>query len=485
MVAAVLLPFVAMLIWRRGKPSKKRTFFFISAILLQGAVCAAIIAMLLVQFGALELEWRGGYVPVLTWAKTKTDLAALARSRATPAKPTGARAVAPGAGARWAGFRGPHGTGEYTETPILTNWPAGGLKLLWRQPCGGGYSSFAMVDGRAFTLEQRSECEVIVAYDIETGGELWTNGWPARFAEYHSDEGPRSTPTYDDGKIYALGAAGEFRCVDAGCGKVIWAKNIAAENNAELPDYGLTASPLIVDEKIILQPDAYKGRSVVCYDKRDGRQLWHALDMPMGYATPMLMTNDGERQVVVCGRPFTVGLRLSDGEEQWRYNWHINNNERPITQPVAIGGNRLMLSAAYMTGCAAFEVTKTNDAFATRELWRNKSLKSKFASSVLFENHVYGFDEDILACIDTRTGERMWKDGRYGYGQVLLANGHLVIQCANGDLALVKAAPDKWTELARFPALHGKTWNIPAIGAGRLLVRNCAEMACYEISVVN
>ena len=144
-----------------------------------------------------------------------------------------------------------------------------------------------------------------------------------------------------------------------------------------------------------------------------------------------------------------------------------------------------MLSAAYMTGCAAFEIERTTNGFETRELWRNRNLKTKFASAVVWQGFVYGLDEDILVCIDAQTGERKWKDGRYGYGQLLLASGHLIVLCANGDLALVKATPERWIELARFPALNGKSWNAPAIGGGLLLIRNGAEMACYEISPTN
>jgi outer membrane protein assembly factor BamB len=339
-----------------------------------------------------------------------------------------------------------------------------------------------MVDGRAFTIEQRREDEVVVAYDVATGRELWTNGWPAKFSEYHSDEGPRTTPTYDDGDLYVLGSTGEFRALDAATGSVIWAKNIVEENKAALPDYGLVASPLIVDEKIILQPDAYKGKSVICYNKRDGKVVWSALDLPMGYASPILVTLGGERQVIVCGRPYAIGLRLEDGAERWRFLWHIINNERPITQPMELGNNRFMLTAAYLTGCAAFEVNRNGDNYQTRELWRNHSLKAKFASAVLWQGFIYGLDEDILVCLDAQTGERKWKDGRYGYGQILLASGHLIIQCANGDLALVQATPERWVEKARIPALNGKTWNVPAIAGGRLLVRNGAEMACFDIS---
>ena len=147
-----------------------------------------------------------------------------------------------------------------------------------------------------------------------------------------------------------------------------------------------------------------------------------------------------------------------------------------------IGTNTFVVSAAYMTGCASVEVDRTNDVFTARELWRSKSVKMKFSSGVFYQGYVYGLDEDILACVDAQTGERKWKDGRYGYGQLLLASGHLIVLCADGRLVLVKATPEGLTEEASFSAWSGKTWNTPAIGAGRLLIRNNAKMACYEIS---
>jgi outer membrane protein assembly factor BamB len=205
----------------------------------------------------------------------------------------------------------------------------------------------------------------------------------------------------------------------------------------------------------------------------------------MGYATPVLIAPDGEPQVVVCTRPDIIGLRLSDGAERWHYTWHITANERPITEPLKVSTNRVMVSAAYMTGAGEFEINRTKDGFEAREVWRNKNLKSKFASSVIWQGYIYGLDEDILVCLDAKTGERKWKDGRYGYGQLVMAQGNLIVVCANGDLALVTATPEKLTEVARFPALHGKTWNYPAISGGRLLMRNGAEMACYEIAATD
>ena len=128
------------------------------------------------------------------------------------------------------------------------------------------------------------------------------------------------------------------------------------------------------------------------------------------------------------------------------------------------------------------EVIQTENAFTARTVWENINMKNKFNSSVLYQQHIYGLDEGILACIDARTGERKWKSGRYGYGQVLLASGYLIVLTETGDLVLVKATPERHEEVARFSALEGKSWNHPAIADGHLLVRNAREMAAYKIA---
>jgi outer membrane protein assembly factor BamB len=178
-----------------------------------------------------------------------------------------------------------------------------------------------------------------------------------------------------------------------------------------------------------------------------------------------------------------MGLKIEDGSMLWQFPWTIQMNNRNIAQPIILSTNRFLLSGGYGTGGVAVEITPTEKGFLAREVWRNKNLKNKFTSSVFRQGHVYGLDEDILTCIDAETGERKWKEGRYDYGQVLLASGQLIVLCGNGDLAVVQATPEKHEELTRFPAIAGKTWNHPALGGGFLLVRNAVEMACFDISV--
>jgi outer membrane protein assembly factor BamB len=380
----------------------------------------------------------------------------------------------------WPDFRGPNRDGRYIETSIRTDWPSGGLRRLWKQPIGLGYASFVTANGRAFTIEQRRHQEVVSAYDIETGREIWTHGWDAEFQEYMGGDGPRATPTYHDGRIYALGATGEFRCLDAGSGALIWRHDILAENHASNLQWGMAGSPLIVDGTVIVLPGGPSGRSVVAYDRITGQPVWHAQDDEASYTSPMLVTLAGVRQLLVVSASRATGLAVADGRLLWEYPW-VTNQGISVAQPLLVGHDRVFLSAGYDHGAAVFEVIRDGGRFATRKVWENNRMKNKFTSSVLLDGSIYGLDESILACVDAATGDLKWKGGRYGYGEVLLAGDHLIVLTEDGDVVLVKATPERHVEVARFAALDGKTWNHPVIADGRLLVRNLQEMAAFDI----
>jgi outer membrane protein assembly factor BamB len=193
------------------------------------------------------------------------------------------------------------------------------------------------------------------------------------------------------------------------------------------------------------------------------------------------MTLAGRRQIVVVSSSRILGLVPEDGSLLWSYTWDTDMGIN-VSQPIPVDKNRFFISAGYGTGAALVEVSGSGNSFSAKTIWENINMKNKFNSSVLHEGHVYGLDEGILTCLDVSTGTRKWKGGRYGYGQVILASGHLIVSSDTGELALVKATPDQYTEVARFPALEGKTWNYPAIANGRLLVRNATQMAAFDIA---
>ena len=380
----------------------------------------------------------------------------------------------------WTSFRGPNRDGRYEEMAVSAAWPAQGPPLLWKQPIGLGYASFVIADRRAYTIEQRRGKETVAAYDLDTGRELWTQSWNAVYTDSTGD-GPRATPTWDDGRLYALGATGELRCLDAKNGVVIWGKNILSENQASNLPWAMAASPLIVDDKVILLPGGTSNNSVVAYNKMTGAPIWKSQSDRQAYVSPMLVTLAGRRQIVVVSASRAFGLEPGDGSMLWSYLWDTDMGIN-VSQPIMVDGNHFFISSGYGKGAALVEVSGSGKNLSTRTVWENVNMKNKFNSSVLHNGYVYGLDEGILTCVDVRTGERKWKGGRYGYGQVLLAGGNLIVMTDNGELVLVRATPDQLSEVARFTALEGKTWNYPAIAGGRLLVRNANEMAAYNIA---
>jgi len=396
-------------------------------------------------------------------------------------QPNAAPAAAARSGRRnyWTNFRGPARDGRYDEQPIRTNWQ-GGLQQLWKQPSGGGYSSFSVADGVAYTIEQRRGQEVVAAYNVETGRELWTHAWDALYTDSTGD-GPRSTPTWHEGRLYALGALGELRCLDARTGKLVWSKNILKETGASNNQWGMAASPLIVDDKVVVIPGGANGKSVVAYNARTGERVWGALGDAASYTSPMLVTLARRRQILAVTARRVAGLAPEDGAVLWEFPW-ANSIGINVAQPIVVGPNRFFVSAGYGKGAALVELTSAGGKLSAASVWERASMKNKFNSSVLHEGHVYGLDEGMLTCVDVSTGEQKWKARGYGYGQVILASGHLIVTTEEGEIALVRATPAGHTELARFPALEGRTWNVPAIANGRLLVRNATQMACYKLT---
>ena len=412
-------------------------------------------------------------------AAVTADGSSSAPPAASPAPPESTR---PRPHGYWLGFRGPARDGHYREQRILTSWPAEGLTPMWKLPVGGGYASFAVADGRAFTIEQRRDQEVVAAYDVDSGRELWTHGWPAEFREWMGGDGPRATPTWADGRIYALGALGELRCLDAVTGRPLWRVNILEDAGASNLQWGMAASPLVYDNFVVVLPGGPAGRSVVAYDRTSGERRWSSLDDKQAYSSPMLVTLNGRRQLLVVTGTRVVSLVPESGALLWDFPWRTNNDIN-ASQPVVIGDRRVLLSSSYGHGAAVIEVNEEDGRFSAREIWAHTRLKNRFSSSVLHEGFIYGLDENVLTCLDAATGEVKWKASRYGHGQFVLAQGHLIVLSEEGEIALVRANPSRHEELVRFPVLDGKTWNHPAIDGGILLVRNLAEMAAFDLRI--
>jgi outer membrane protein assembly factor BamB len=386
-------------------------------------------------------------------------------------------------------FLGANRLGVLTDVGLAADWSEHKPKELWRQPIGAGWSSFAVVGNFAVTQEQRGDEELITCYEVDSGKPRWSHSTPVRFEETLAGIGPRATPTIHDGKVYALGALGHLTCLDGATGKQLWQHNIVEENGAidAKPIWGKSCSPLIYENKVIVSAGGPNGKSLVALDRVTGETLWRAGDDASSYSSPVLMTLGGVPQIVIVNAKSVVAHDPADGHILWRESWPEGaldqvQAEPSVSQPIAVGEDRILLSKGYGNGSALWQVSKDGDKWAVKQLWRQKlNMKTKFTSPVIHDGYAYGLDEGVLECVDLADGEKKWKRGKYGHGQVLLVDDLLLIQAENGDVALVKADPQRFQELARFPAVAGTAWNAPALTGRKLLVRTNEEAACYEL----
>jgi outer membrane protein assembly factor BamB len=417
--------------------------------------------------------------------KAITGPAPAASAAPTPAAaPTTARPAAVAASnrpAEWPGFRGPQRDGVIQGTHIETDWSKSPPVQLWRRPIGPGWSSVAVRGNLIYTQEQRGEDETVSCYRLDTGEPVWRHRDPVRFTEPEGGAGPRGTPTVGDGRVYTLGATGILNALDADSGATLWSRNAVADTGATVPHWGIASSPLLVDDLVIV---AASGR-LAAYEVATGQPRWFAKTGGGGYSSPQLMTIGGVAQVLLLSGSGATSVAPADGKQLWQ---HPLAGGSRIVQParIADGGILMTVGGEGMggEGLRRIAIAPGPDAWSTEERWSSRGLKPNFSDFVVHEGHAFGFDGNILSCIDLEGGQRKWKGGRYGSGQlVLLADQDLLLVLSEeGGLALVKATPDQFTEVARVPAIEGKTWNHPALAGDVLLVRNAEEMAAFRLA---
>jgi len=449
----------------------------LGVVLLAGGVFAGLVR---------SVELSGGWEPMLRW-RWQADPAArfdeyLVQKATTASLPPLDLTIGP---LDFPRYRGAQGDGVVRGVRLATDWSTP-PRLLWRHPCGGGYAGFAVAGNVAVTIEQRRDQEAIVCYDRDSGSERWVYAYPALFhrSEPMGGDGPRATPTIFDGAVYSLGATGVLVCLDGASGRERWKINILEDNGAANTAWAMSGSPLVVDDRVIvnpgIDPSQNAGKSLAAYDRKDGRKLWAANNRAAAYGSPEVVTLAGRRQILLFDGVGLAGFDLADGRELWSHPWETMMGMN-IIQPLVVGADRVLISSELSNGAALLQIARDSEQFTVQEVWHNRYLASKFSSPVLHEGQIYGLNYGILSCLDAATGARRWKDQRYGHGQILLAGDVILVLGEKGEVALVAADPNGGRELARLAALDGKTWNTPALAGKQLFVRNHTEMACYEL----
>lgn len=390
----------------------------------------------------------------------------------------------------WPAFRGLFRDGIVRSSQFAMPWDKKiGPTLHWTRPVGGGLGSFAITGDLIYTLEQRKDQEAVACYQLRTGDLHWIHSYQAHFEELLGGPGPRTTPAIRDGRVYTIGATGIFLCLDALTGKEIWKRDILKDANAPNLQWAVSASPLIMDNLVFTVPGG-KQASVLAYDRNTGKIVKKLGKASAGYSSPVVATLLEIPQLLVFDAAGLSSYQPKSGHLLWHYPWETTQNIN-VAQPLVVDDEHLFISSGYGVGCALIRLTKkqteglentaAESSYEPTLVWKNRKLRLKFSSAVIKDHFIYGLDENILTCLDAKTGKRQWKAGRYGYGQIVLMDPYLLIQCENGDLAIVRANPEEHQEIDRVTALDNKTWNHPALSQGFLLIRNDRKMMCFDL----
>lgn len=382
-------------------------------------------------------------------------------------------------GGEWPQWRGASRDGISKETGLLKSWPDGGPPLVWKAAgAGRGYSSFAISKGRLYTLGLRGDKEYVIAFDAATGKEVWATTHGGAFRNDRGD-GPRGTPTVDGDRVYSLGGDGDLSAVDAKTGKLLWSKNVLREFGGTNITWGISESPLVLGEKVIVNAGG-RDASIVALNKADGSVIWKSKGISdrSGYSSGMPVQVGGTTQVIFFTHNRVVGLDAKDGRLLWDYPKAANNVANAAT-PV-IRGNRVWVSSDYGNGGALVEIKADGKA---QEVYFTKEMRNHHSSSVLIGDHLYGYSGGILTAMKFDTGEVAWKDRSVGKGSLVFADGMLYLLSENGVVGLAEATPTGYVERGRFrlPQESLPTWSHPVVAGGRLYLRDQDTIYAYDV----
>lgn len=378
----------------------------------------------------------------------------------------------------WPQWRGPNRDGRSGEKGLLKQWPAGGPPLAWRATgAGEGYSSFAVVNGRVYTLGARGDTEYVMAYDAASGKRLWEAANGRRF-DNDRGSGPRATPTVEGDRIYAFGASGDLSAIDVATGKPVWKVNVLSKFGGSNINWGLSESPLVLSDRILVNA----GGPIVALKKTDGSQIWKSEgDEPAGYSSAVLQETGGIRQAIFFTHTRVVGVDVNTGKRLWSYQ-PVANNTANIATPI-VRDNKVFVSSDYGTGAALLELTPAGGGVRAKEVYFTRDMRNHHSSSVLIGDHLYGFSGSILTAMTFNTGQVGWRDRSVGKGSLVFADDRLYLYSEGGTVGLAEANPTGYREHGRFQIRTGNlpTWSHPVVSGGKLFLRDQDTIYAYDV----
>jgi outer membrane protein assembly factor BamB len=387
--------------------------------------------------------------------------------------------------AQWPQWRGPHRDGVSPETGWLTQWPREGPPLLWKHRIGQGYSSVAVANGRVYTMGSQDDQEVVFCLEAAAGKEKWRQSYAApakgdRKYDTGYGAGPRSTPTVSGKYLYTVGATGLLYCWNATSGKRIWRRDLFQGCTPQKLGWGFSCSPLIEHDLLFVNPGGSEGHSLMALDPRYGDVVWHKRDEVAGYSSPIPMKVGDIDQVLFFTARGLISVAPATGKLFWEYSWETDYDCN-IATPIVVG-NYVFISSNYGHGCAMLKVSKAAEGgLQADRVYEGNRMCNHFSTSVFYKDHIYGFNDNLLTCMDFRTGKIVWKQKGFKKGSLTVAGGYLIVLGENGKLAVAEASPDGYHERSTFAFTRNKTWTVPVLAKGRLFVRDESDLYCYDL----
>ncbi len=387
----------------------------------------------------------------------------------------------------WPQFLGPARNGISSETGLLNEWPQEGPKVTWKVPGGVGMSGFAISRGHVITLVQRQGKQWATSLDTETGQTQWQTPLGPAYKNGMGN-GPRATPAIAGDSVFVFTGEGILAALNLADGKPIWSHDVITDSQGTIAEYGMASSPLVVGNNVVVTAGA-PGASVVAYDTKTGKQAWKSGDDAAGYSSPALLELSGHKQLVVFTGESAIGLIPESGKQLWRFPYETNFNCNIVT-PVAFK-DQVFISSGENHGCVMLSFKGSGDQTQVGEAWTSQGsqsvLRNEWQTSILSDGHLYGFDNvgaagpvTHLTCINAETGKRVWQKSRFGKGNMIAADGKLLIATMSGELVMVKLTPTAFEEIGRIK-LIGPTRQAPALSNGKLYLRDDEEIACVDV----
>jgi outer membrane protein assembly factor BamB len=386
----------------------------------------------------------------------------------------------------WGQFRGPDRNGHIPTQTVSIDWSKP-PKTRWSTSSGLGHSSIITSGNLAITMEQDQDQEILIARSFEDGQEAWRVAEETKWQDMLSGTGPRSTPTLHNGKLYTLFSHGKLSRVDANSGNVEWSIQVTPDSY-EFPEWGLAISPLIWNDMIILSLGGEES-AVKAYSVNSGEKIWQSQVAGKAvYLSPNILRLLNEDHLIVSLVGKIVSLDPKNGMTLWEEPWKIFMNNVQIVQPIAVSNDSIVMAAGYGKGAECFTISRDEESekYRVQSSWKSKDLKAKFSNPIFKDGYLYGLSENLLVCLEAKTGKLMWRGEKYSYGRILLADQKLLILGHSGVFSVVDASPDGFREISSRQLLSdARCWNGPAFVNGYLLARNGEQIACFDFGKSN